>query len=156
MGAYRRARRHALARLPGRGHTARDLLLHEKNGKDHVVPVHHRAAEILDAYVTMAGISDADAPLWQKAPGHARTLSGQVLTERGALGIVKRRCRAAGLPADICNHSFRATGMTLYMDAGGDLESARQLANHASVKTTQLYNRSCDRKQRAEVERVQL
>jgi site-specific recombinase XerD len=140
----------------GAGTPRATLLLHEKNGKDHVVPVHHRAAEILDAYIAMAGLTEGDAPLWQNAPGHGGRLSGQALSERGALGIVKRRCRAAGLPADICNHSFRATGMTLYMDAGGDLESARQLANHASVKTTQLYNRSGDRKRKAEVERVQL
>jgi integrase/recombinase XerD len=85
-----------------------------------------------------------------------RALSGQALSQRGALDIVKRRCEAAGLPVDICNHSFRGTGMTLFMDADGDMETARQLANHASVKTTQLYNRSGDRKRRAEVERVQL
>jgi integrase len=83
-------------------------------------------------------------------------LKGEVLTERGALDIVKRRCRAAALPADICNHSFRGTGLTLYMDANGDLETARQLAGHANIKTTQLYNRSGDRKRKAEVERVQL
>ncbi len=103
-----------------------------------------------------AGITDADAPIWQNAPGHARTLSGQALSGRSALGIVKRRCRAAGRPGDICDHRFRATGLTLFMDAGGDMEAARQLANHASVKTMQLYNRSGDRKRKAEVERVQL
>jgi hypothetical protein len=42
------------------------------------------------------------------------------------------------------------------MEAGGDMETARQLANHASVKTTQLYNRSGDKKRKTEVERVQL
>ena len=78
------------------------------------------------------------------------------MTERGALDILKRRCAAAGLPPDICNHSFRATGITMHQDAGGDLEAARQLAGHASVKTTQLYNRSGDKKRRAEVERIQL
>jgi site-specific recombinase XerD len=141
----------------GAGTPRATLLLHEKNGKDHVVPAHHAAAEYLDAYIAMAGLGDRpDAPLWQNAPGHARQLSGEALTERGALDIVKRRCRAAGLPPDICNHSFRGTGLTLYMEAGGDMETARQLANHASVKTTQLYNRSGDKKRKAEVERVQL
>ena len=69
---------------------------------------------------------------------------------------MKRLCKEAKLPADICNHSFRATGITLHQDAGGDLEAARQIAGHASVKTTQMYNRSGDRKRRTEVERVQL
>lgn len=42
------------------------------------------------------------------------------------------------------------------MEAGGDMEAARQVAGHANIKTTQLYNRSGDRKRKAEVERVQL
>jgi site-specific recombinase XerC len=133
------------------------FVLHEKGGRFHPVPAHHHAAELVDAYLAMSGLRDTpDAALWQGAPGRAGKLSGAAMTERAALGIVKRRCAAAGLPDDICNHSFRATGITLHQDAGGDLEAARQLAGHASVKTTQLYNRSGDRTRRAEVERVQL
>lgn len=140
----------------GAGTPRATLLLHEKNGRDHIVPAHHLAAEYLDAYIALAGLCKPDAPLWQNAPGHSRTLSGEALSERGALGIVKRRCKVAGLPSDICNHSFRATGITLHQDAKGDMEAARQLAGHANIKTTQLYNRSGDKKQKAEVERVQL
>jgi hypothetical protein len=69
----------------------------------------------------------SDKGRYQYAPGHARTLTGEALSERGALDIVKRRCKAAGLPPDICNHSFRATGITLHQDAKGDMEAARQL-----------------------------
>jgi site-specific recombinase XerC len=79
---------------------------------------------------------------------HSRTLTGEALSERGALHIVKRRCKAAALPSDICNHSFRATGITLHQDAKGDMEAARQLAGHANIKTTQLYNRSGERNRR--------
>jgi len=121
------------------------------------VPAHHRAAELVDAYLEASGLSGAPgAPPGPGAPGRSGRLSGEAMTERAALGIVKRRCKSAKLPADICNHSFRATGITLHQDAGGDLEAARQLAGHASVKTTQLYNRSMERTRRAEVERVQL
>jgi integrase len=113
--------------------------------------------ECLDAYLAASGLAnEPDAPLWQSAPRRAGKLSDCALTPRAALDIVERRCRQAGLPADICNHSFRATGITLHQDAGGDLEAARQIAGHASLKTTQLYNRSGDRRRRAEVERVQL
>jgi integrase len=101
-------------------------------------------------------LATPDAPLWQSAPRHCKALSGKALSARDALNIVKRRCSDAELPDDICNHSFRATGITLHQDAGGDLEAARQIAGHASVKTTQLYNRAGDKKKRAEVERVQL
>lgn len=141
----------------GAGTTGATFALHEKNGKYHALPAHHVAAAHLDAYVALAGFADTpNAPLWQSAPRHGGRLSGKPLSERAALAIVKRRCAVAGLPADICNHSFRATGITLHQDAGGDLEAARQIAGHSSVKTTQLYNRSGDKKRRAEVERVQL
>lgn len=132
------------------------FVLHEKRGKFHPVPAHHLAAELVEAYLAAADLARTpDAPLWQSAT-RAAGLSGEAISARGVLDVVKRRCAAAGLPSDICNHSFRATGITMHQDAGGDLEAARQLAGHASVKTTQLYNRSGDKTRRAEVERVQL
>jgi site-specific recombinase XerD len=141
----------------GAGSSSSTFTLHEKGGKFHRVPAHHKAAEYLDAYIELAGLKDTpDAMLWQSIPARTRKLSGKALDERNALKIIKRRCVAAGLPADICNHSFRATGITLHQDAGGELEAARQIAGHASVKTTQLYNRSGDKKKRTEIERVQL
>jgi site-specific recombinase XerC len=141
----------------GAGSRTASFTLHEKGGKFHRVPAHVVAAEYLDAYIALAGLQDSpDAPLWQGMPARTGVLTGKAMSERAALDIVKRRCKAAGLPADICNHSFRATGITLHQDANGDLDAARQIAGHASVKTTQLYNRSGDKKKRTEVERVQL
>jgi site-specific recombinase XerD len=134
----------------GAGTPRASFLLHEKNGKDHAVPAHHLAAEYLDAYLALSRLAEqSDAPLWQSAPRRSGVLSGLALSARAALYLVKPRCEAAGLPGDICNHSFRATGITLHQDA-------RQIAGHANIKTTQLYNRSGDRKRKAEVERVQL
>jgi site-specific recombinase XerD len=42
------------------------------------------------------------------------------------------------------NHSFRATGITAYLKNGGSLEKAAAMANHASTRTTQLYDRRRD------------
>jgi hypothetical protein len=39
------------------------------------------------------------------------------------------------------NHSFGATGITAYLKNGGTLEKAAAMANHASTRTTQLYDR---------------
>jgi integrase len=72
------------------------------------------------------------------------------------LGIVKRRCREVGLPASICNHSFRATGITLHQENGGDIEAAARLAGHADTRTTQIYNRMSGGVSSVEVERVRL
>ena len=41
------------------------LRLHEKGGKRHDVPAHHRAAEALDAYLEAAGLEEPKAALFQ-------------------------------------------------------------------------------------------
>ena len=51
-------------------------------------------------------------------------------------------------------HSFRATGITAYLKNGGTLEKAASMANHASTRTTQLYDRRADEVTLDEVERV--
>jgi len=45
----------------------------------------------------------------------------------------------------VCNHTFRGTGITAYLENGGTLEKARQMAAHATTRTTQLYDRREDR-----------
>lgn len=39
---------------------------------------------------------------------------------------------------------MRATALTEYMKNGGSLAKAREIANHADTRTTQLYDRSAD------------
>jgi site-specific recombinase XerD len=41
----------------------------------------------------------------------------------------------------VCNHTFRATGITTFLENGGAIEKAREMAAHASIRTTQLYDR---------------
>lgn len=137
---------------------AAELVLHEKGGKERRIPAHHLVREYLRAYVRAAGLDSpaaAKQPLFQSVHRHGKAPSGKPLTRSAVLGIVKRRCRAIGLPPTICNHSFRATGITLHQQNGGDLASAARLAGHADVRTTQLYDRS-SRNLSIEVERVQL
>jgi hypothetical protein len=52
------------------------------------------------------------------------------------------------------NHSFRATGITAYLKNGGTLEKTAAMANHASARTTQLYDRRRDEVSLDEVERI--
>ena len=63
------------------------------------------------------------------------------MSRLSALKMIKRRARKVGLPAEICAHSFRGTGITEYLRNGGDLEVAARIAGHESTRTTQLYNR---------------
>jgi integrase/recombinase XerD len=56
--------------------------------------------------------------------------------------MIKRRARAAG-PADgVSRHTFRATGITVYVEGGGTVEKSKQIASHESPSTTELYDRS--------------
>ncbi len=61
---------------------------------------------------------------------------------------------AADIATKVGNHTFRATGITSYLKNGGTLEKAAQMANHASTRTTQLYDRRSDEVTLDEVERV--
>ena len=99
------------------------LRLHEKGGKRHDVPAHHRAEEAVEAYVAAAGLEDARAPLFQSVDRAGR-LSGRPLGRRAVLAMIKRRAVAAELPASTCCHTFRATGITAYLSNGGTLEHA--------------------------------
>ncbi len=68
--------------------------------------------------------------------------------------MIQRRARAAGIKTKIGNHTFRATGITAYMKNGGKLETAQQIANHESPRTTKLYDRRQDEISLDEVERI--
>jgi integrase len=68
--------------------------------------------------------------------------------------MIGRRAAAAGIGTKVGNHSFRATGITAYLNNGGTLENAAAMANHASTRTTQLYDRRRDEISLDEVEKV--
>ncbi len=131
--------------------------LHEKGGKFHQVPVHHKAAELVDAYLEGARIAGENrSPLFRTSLARTGRLTEKALTEHAALRIVKRRAAAAGLPREICCHTFRATGITSYLLNGGEVSKAQKIANHESPRTTELYNRTQDAVTLDEIERIRI
>jgi integrase/recombinase XerD len=131
--------------------------LHEKGGKVHEVPVHHKAEEYLDAYIEAAGIGDqARGPLWRKGLKRTGTLQDKAMTRFDVFHMVRRRALAAGISEEICCHTFRATGITVFRKNGGTIEDARQIAGHSSARTTQLYDRSESEISLEEIERIRL
>jgi integrase len=70
--------------------------------------------------------------------------------------MIRRRALAAGIATKIGNHSFRATGITAYLENRGTLEKAASMANHASTRTTQLYDRRRDEMGLDEIEKVMI
>ena len=71
------------------------LRLHEKGGKRHDVPAHHRAEAAVEAYLVAGGIEDAKAPLFQSVD-RSRRLSGRSLTRRVVLAMIKAPCVGCG------------------------------------------------------------
>jgi integrase/recombinase XerD len=49
--------------------------------------------------------------------------------------MLKRRLKQAVLPAHYSPHSFRATGITNFLDNDGTLEAAQRIAGHADSRT---------------------
>lgn len=130
------------------------LRLHEKGGKLHQVPCHHNLEAYLDAYVEAAGIAeDRKSPLFRTIDSR-RKLTANPMDPNDALRMIKRRAKAIGLPSDVCNHTFRATGITAYLENGGTIENAQAIAAHESPKTTKLYDRTSDQITLDEVERI--
>jgi integrase/recombinase XerD len=72
------------------------------------------------------------------------------------LRMIKSRAAEAALPYSTCCHTFRATGITTYLQNGGTLEHAQQIAAHESPRTTKLYDRTKDEISLDEVERIRI
>jgi integrase/recombinase XerD len=114
------------------------LRLHEKGGKRHEVPCHHALDEDLDAWIRAAGIGEEKKGPLFRSIRKGNKLTSNAMTRSDVLYIIKRRARDAALPYSTCCHSFRATGITAYLQNGGTLEHAQQIAAHQSPRTTKL------------------
>ena len=113
--------------------------LREKGGKRHEMPCHHTLEDYLHAYLDGCGLAgDAKGPLFR------------------TVGRGTGRAEAGGIATLIGNHTFRATGITAYLNNGGQLETAAAMANHGSTRTTQLYDRRSDELSLDEIERVRI
>ena len=129
------------------------LRLHEKGGKVNEIPCHHTLEQFLDDYLKAAGIEgDPEGPLfraWRRGE-----LVPSRLNQSNIHKMIRRRAAAAGIRTKIGCHSFRATGITNYLENGGRLEVAQQMAGHESSRTTGLYDRRGDEISLDEVERI--
>jgi integrase len=98
--------------------------------------------------------SDPQGPLFRTIGRGTGQLTRTPLLQANAYAMIQRRARAVGIRTKIGNHTFRATGITTYLKNGGTLEKAALIANHASTRTTQLYDRRNDEVSLDEVERI--
>ncbi len=114
----------------------RRLRLHEKGGKEHEMPVHH--------------------PLFQSVNSLGTAVTGRALNRYNVWAAIRKRAKAAGFLTPVGCHTWRATGITIYLENDGRLEHAQQMAGHESPRTTKLYDRTKDEITLSEVERIRL
>ena len=81
------------------------------------MPCHLALAEALHAYINAAGIvGDRKGWLFRTARGHnGKVLSDNPMTQADAWRMIRRHAVAAGIAEAIGCHTFRATGITAYL-----------------------------------------
>ena len=128
----------------------------EKGGKSHDVPAHHNAVEYVESYLDMAVIrNESKGPLFRSL-NRRRELTQNRMHRNDVLRMIKRRAKRAGIESRIGCHTFRATGITAYLSNGGSVEHAQRIANHDSIRSTKLYDRTSDDLTLDEIERIHI
>jgi len=154
------------------------LRLTEKGGQCKDVPCHRHLQDYLSEWIAAAELAEKpEAPLfqtfsWEPLPTRnadrpydpeaeqeaprprRRIVSGGRMTQAMTWEMIQRRAKAAGIKTAVCNHTFRAAGITAYLRNGGTIERAAAIAGHASTRTTQLYDRRPDDLTLDEIEKI--
>jgi integrase len=92
------------------------------SGKEHEMPAHRGIEEAIDEYLSKVIIED-NQPLFQSVNKAGTALSGRALNRHNAWAAIRKRARNAGFLTPVGCHTWRATGVTVYLENGGWLYS---------------------------------
>jgi len=114
------------------------LVRNGKGKKDRVVPIPHRAAQALDAY-----LRDARPAFVKDHRVSALFTSwlGQRLKPITLAAMLKRRAKAAGLPVSLSPHVLRHTCATHLLKGGAGVRHVQEILGHADIDSTMRYTR---------------
>jgi len=85
------------------------------------MPVHHLLEQILDEYIVAAGLQSGQ-PLFQSVNSAGTAVTGRALNRYNAWAAIRKRAMAAGFLTPVGCHTWRATGITVYLENDGRLE----------------------------------
>ena len=111
-------------------------------------------ARALPRCVHRSLVAEPKAPLFCSALRRTGLLTRSPMRQADAYKMIRRRALKAGIAAKIGCHTFRATGITNFLERGGALEEAQKIAAHSDTSTTKLYDRRGEKITRASIERI--
>jgi len=114
-------------------------VLHGKNDKQRAVPIPASAAAALDRWLKVRGREPGAlfVPIDQagRIVGDGKGMSAHAIYK-----MLNKRARQAGVPS-LTPHDMRRTFVGDLLTAGNDISAVQRMAGHASVTTTQRYDR---------------
>ncbi len=138
--------------------TQYSLRFAEKGGKQREIPVRHDLERYLREYLAAAIADDEPktSPLFRTLVRRTGKFTTNTMSGTDIWRMVKRRLKSAGLPGQICPHSFRVAVVTNLLSQGVPLTDVQFLAGHSDCRTTQLYDRRSQAVSRNLVERISI
>jgi integrase/recombinase XerD len=127
----------------------KSLLVRGKGNKQRELPVNDDVRAALADWLSVRGLKPG--ALFCPVNKSGKVTVKARLSPQSIYNAVLKRADQAGVK-NISTHDFRRTFVGDLLDAGADISTVQQLAGHASVTTTQRYDRRGEKTKRAAVE----
>ncbi len=116
-------------------------VLRGKNDKQRVVPIPASAAAALDRWITVRGQEPGALFVPIDQAGRIADVGGGTgMSAHAIYKMLTKRAKQAGVPP-LTPHDMRRTFVGDLLTAGNDISAVQRMAGHASVTTTQRYDR---------------
>lgn len=115
---------------------------HITNKFERYIPANTLVETYVDEYLAHTPFNKASDPLFPVLQKGVNGVVGDRLHPRSVQRAIKGIARRAGIKRDITPRVLRATGLRLFLEHGGSLESAAQIAGHRAFISTSRYMNS--------------
>ena len=134
------------------------LEIYGKGDKIRFIPVHPKAAVLIEEYLQKAGhAAEKNSPLfWPVKNNSTRDLKKSLSPDAVYRLIVIHYAQKAGIHFDgLSPHALRATAATTALEKGSDIAKVQDWLGHANVSTTRLYDKRQSRPEESQTFKVE-